>query len=99
MKDYKNKQDLIDEINKAYSAFIIEFNEIDESKINKRIKSVDKTPYEMLAYQIGWLELLMGWEKNELVGKEVIMPAPGIKWNKIVIAYGARHLLRRPGTF
>jgi len=33
MKDYKNKQDLIDEINKAYEAFFVEFAEVNESEI------------------------------------------------------------------
>jgi len=83
MKDYKSKQELIDEINKAYAAFFVEFAEVDEGEMHKRIESVDKTPYEMLAYQIGWLELVMGWEKDEIAGKEVVMPAPGIKWNKM----------------
>src|SRR5215510_14626282 len=87
MKDYETKQDLIDEINKAYLAFVAEFTDVDEYKINKRIKTVDKTPFEMLAYQIGWLELIMGWDKNEMAGKEVIMPAPGIKWNKMEELY------------
>jgi hypothetical protein len=83
MKTYETKQDLINEINKTYSVFVAEFVDVDEKNLHLRIKTVDKTPFEMLAYQIGWLELVMSWEKNEMAGKEVIMPAPGIKWNKL----------------
>jgi hypothetical protein len=83
MKDYKTKQDLTDEINKTYTAFVAEFTDVDEAEMHKSVSSVDKTPFQMLAYQIGWLELVMGWEKTELAGKEVVMPAPGIKWNKM----------------
>jgi hypothetical protein len=83
MKTYEGKKDLINEINKAYSSFVTEFIDIDEKNLHLRIKTVDKTPFEMLAYQIGWLELVMSWEKSEIAGKEVIMPAPGIKWNKL----------------
>ena len=83
MKTYETKEDLIKEIDKTYLTFVAEFVDIDDKKLHSRIKTVDKTPFEMLAYQIGWLELLMSWEKNEMAGKEVIMPAPGIKWNKL----------------
>jgi hypothetical protein len=83
MKTYETKEDLIREIDKTYLTFVAEFVDIDDKKLHSRIKTVDKTPFEMLAYQIGWLELLMSWEKNEMAGKEVIMPAPGIKWNKL----------------
>jgi hypothetical protein len=83
MKTYETKEDLIKEIDKTYLTFVAEFADIDDKKLHLRIKTVDKTPFEMLAYQIGWLELLMSWEKNEIAGKEVIMPAPGIKWNKL----------------
>ncbi|MCL2065261.1 MAG: ClbS/DfsB family four-helix bundle protein [Candidatus Cloacimonetes bacterium] len=83
MIQYKNKQELIDAINKAYEKFVVEFLEVKNEDIYTRIKSVEKTPAEMIAYQIGWLRHIMQWEKDELAGKEVITPAPGIKWNEI----------------
>jgi hypothetical protein len=33
--------------------------DIDDKNLHLQIKTVDKTPFEMLTYQIGWLELLM----------------------------------------
>ena len=83
MIQYKNKQELIEAINKAYEKFVVEFLEVKNEEIHKRIESVEKTPAEMIAYQIGWLNHIMQWEKDELAGKEVIIPAPGIKWNEI----------------
>ncbi|MCL2065379.1 MAG: ClbS/DfsB family four-helix bundle protein [Candidatus Cloacimonetes bacterium] len=83
MVQYKNKQELIEAINKAHEKFVVEFLEVKNEEIHKRIESVEKTPAEMIAYQIGWLNHIMQWEKDELAGKEVITPAPGIKWNEI----------------
>ena len=79
MIQYKNNQELIDAINKAYEKFVEEFLEVKNEEIHKRIDSVEKTPAEMIAYQIGWLNHIIQWEKDELAGKEVITPAPGIK--------------------
>ena len=83
MVQYKNKQDLIEAINLSYEKFIIEFSDVKNEDIHKRISSVDKTPAEMISYQIGWLKHIKQWEKDELASLEVITPAPGIKWNEI----------------
>ncbi|MCL2085729.1 ClbS/DfsB family four-helix bundle protein [Candidatus Saccharibacteria bacterium] len=83
MAQYKNKQELIDEINKSYGAFVMEFDNIRPEDIHKRVEGVDRTPSEMIAYQIGWLNHIMQWEKDELAGKKVETPAPGLKWNEM----------------
>jgi hypothetical protein len=41
----------------------------------------------MIAYQLGWLSLIRSWDAGELAGKKVIMPAPGLKWNKLGALY------------
>ncbi|MCL2110392.1 ClbS/DfsB family four-helix bundle protein [Microgenomates group bacterium] len=87
MTQYQNKSELIAKINETYDLFIKEFEEVDNKDIHKRVAGVDKTPSEMLAYQIGWLEHIMQWEKDELSGKTVITPAPDIKWNEISKLY------------
>ena len=83
MVEYKTKQELIDAINKAYDLFVAEFADVNGADIRKKAVGVEKTPAEMIAYQIGWLNHIMQWEKDELTGKEVVTPAPGIKWNEI----------------
>ncbi|CZE47297.1 ClbS/DfsB family four-helix bundle protein [Campylobacter geochelonis] len=83
MKTYKDKLELIKAINSSFDRFFAEFADVDESEFNARVESVDKTPFEMIAYQIGWLKLLLSWESDEKSGKEVITPKAGIKWNEL----------------
>lgn len=83
MQGYDNKVALIAAIQKTYQLFDREFDEVPEEKKDMRVKEVDKTPQEMLAYQLGWLNLIMGWENDELNGKEVITPSPDYQWNQL----------------
>lgn len=83
MQEYSNKEALIAEIQKTYTLLAKEFDGIPEEKMNIRITEVDRTPQEMIAYQLGWLNLVMGWEKDELAGKKVITPSPDYKWNQL----------------
>nr|WP_242704600.1 ClbS/DfsB family four-helix bundle protein [Enterococcus sp. 665A] len=83
VKEYESKEALIAEIEKTSSKYIEEFADINETDANKRIEGVDRTPYENLTYQLGWLALIDQWEQTELAGKPLELPAPGIKWNKM----------------
>jgi len=83
MEQYKNKKELIAEIEKTYDLFVKEFVDVKKEDANKRVSGIDRTPAEMIAYQIGWLNHIMQWEKDELAGKEVITPAPGLKWTEL----------------
>lgn len=83
MQVYANKQALISEIQKTAQLFIAEFEGIPETDKALRLEEVDRTPQEMIAYQLGWINLIRGWDRNELEGKEVVTPAPGFKWNQL----------------
>lgn len=83
MQSYADKNALIAEINKTAGLFIKEFKEIPDADRDLRLESVDRTPGEILSYQLGWMDLLLNWDLNESKGKEVIMPAPGYKWNQL----------------
>lgn len=83
VRDYKSKEELLTEIQKRYQAYIHEFNEVPEELKNKRLAEVDKTPAENLAYQLGWISLLLDWEKKEKAGVEVQTPTEGYKWNNL----------------
>lgn len=83
MKSYSSNEELIKAINQSYSKFILEFTEVPEALKNKRIDAVDKTPSEMLAYQIGWLTLLLSWDAQERAGLDVQTPTPKYKWNEL----------------
>ena len=83
MQEYKDKQTFINEIEKTAGLFIKEFDDVSETDRGLLLEGVDRTPKEILAYQLGWMELLQGWDSGELAGKEVITPAPGYKWNQM----------------
>lgn len=81
--EYSTKADLVESIHAKYVLLDAEFEDIDNSQRDVRIPEVDKTPAEIIAYQLGWLQLVMGWDEAEREGREVIMPAPGYKWNQL----------------
>ncbi|MDU4698358.1 MULTISPECIES: ClbS/DfsB family four-helix bundle protein [Paenibacillus] len=83
MQPYPNKQALISEIQKTARLFIDEFEGIPEAEKALRVEEVDRTPQEMIAYQLGWINLIRGWDRDELEGKEVVTPALGYKWNQL----------------
>lgn len=87
MQTYTDKRALISEIEKTAALFIAEFDGIAEADKNLRLEGVDRTPQEMLAYQLGWMHLLRGWDRDEQQGKPVVTPAPGYKWNRLGTLY------------
>ena len=87
MQEYADKKALITEIKDTAKLFNKEFEAIAEADKNIRYTEVDRTPQEIIAYQLGWLSLIRGWDKDELAGKEVITPAPGYKWNQMGALY------------
>ena len=87
MQEYADKKALATEIKDTAKLFIIEFEDIAEADKNIRYSEVDRTPQEIIAYQLGWMGLIRGWDKDELAGKEVITPAPGYKWNQMGALY------------
>ncbi|BCJ95827.1 hypothetical protein acsn021_33960 [Anaerocolumna cellulosilytica] len=87
MREYTNKNEMILEIRKTADLFEREFDVILETEKDIRVDDVDKTPQEMIAYQLGWLNLITGWEEDEKAGREVITPAPGFKWNELGALY------------
>lgn len=83
MKQYSNAEELIESIDRAYKKFIEEFKGIPEELRGKHISEVDKSPSEILSYQLGWINLLLSWEKDEQCGLDVQMPTPDYKWNNL----------------
>jgi hypothetical protein len=83
MVEYQNKQELIDEISNRAKLFINEFSDIQEADKDKLIDGVDRTPSQMIAYQLGWLNLILDWEKQEKNAIKVITPHIDYKWNRL----------------
>lgn len=65
MIEYKNREELILEISKRAKLFINEFDCIDEKDKDKLMDEVDRTPAQMIAYQLGWMNLILDWENQE----------------------------------
>jgi len=87
MPAYESKKALANEIMRTYLLLDKEFDGIPIDKEEYRIADVDRTPREMIAYQLGWLNLLLGWERDEKAGKAVITPSPAYKWNELGLLY------------
>ncbi len=83
MPEYKSKQELVDEISNSARLFINEFSDIKEADKDKLLDGVDRTPAQMIAYQLGWLNLILDWEEQERQGITVITPHVGYKWNNL----------------
>lgn len=83
MQEYKNRAELIAEIEKAAELFIAEFDGIEEKDKDKMLEGIDRSPMQMIAYQLGWMYLVLQWDTDEREGKKVITPSPDYKWNKL----------------
>lgn len=83
MRVYKNKEDLKTEMNETFRRYIAEFEEIPEALKDKSCESVDRTPAENIAYQVGWTSLLLKWEEDEKRGVSVKTPSDKFKWNEL----------------
>lgn len=85
--NYMSKKQLLDEINKTSKLFIEEFEGIAEAQKDSLMPGIDKTPAQMIAYQLGWLTLVKSWDDAELSGETPILPAKGYKWNNLGALY------------
>ena len=83
MRTYTSKEELKDEVRKTYSKYIEEFDSIPEEMKDLYAESVDRTPAENLAYQVGWTTLVLKWEQDERNGLEVNTPSDQFKWNQL----------------
>ena len=83
MQEYLNKKELINEINKRAKLFIDEFEKITDESKDTLVEGVDRSPAQMIAYQLGWMKLVLSWEEKEKKGGKVVTPKEGYKWNKL----------------
>jgi len=83
LQEYANKQALIDEITKRAKLFIYEFRSVNNLDKDILVDEVDRAPSQMIAYQLGWINLILSWEQDNKDGKEVITPTPDYKWNNL----------------
>ena len=100
MKSYESGAELAAEITKRGELFSGEFAGVPGDGWDRLVDGVDRTPRQMIAYQLGWMELLLGWERDEQAGLDVVTPAlaiNGISWVACMsrsISAGNRYLRR-----
>ena len=83
MQGYSSKKELIDEINKRAVLFINEFIEITDENKDTLVEGVDRGPAQMIAYQLGWMNLILLWEEKNKNNETVITPSENYKWNNL----------------
>lgn len=81
MQTYASKQEFVDEINKQADLFIHEFTGVIEKDL--LIEGVDRSPAQMIAYNLGWMNLVLNWEEQESRGVKVVTPTENYKWNNL----------------
>jgi hypothetical protein len=79
----EDKSDLLIKLKKSYEKLDSEFENLEKSISRKRHIQGGVSACDILAYQIGWGQLLLSWEKCESSGKNPDMPAKGFKWNEL----------------
>ena len=73
MQGYSSKKELIDEINKRAVLFINEFSEITDENKDTFVKEVDRSPAQMIAYQLGWMNLIFLWEEKKMMKQLLLL--------------------------
>jgi len=80
--------ELKDAIDSTFDKLRVEFESVDPEKINSRTmeghaKNTWMSPHDLLAYLVGWAELVLLWRKQFKNGREVVFPVAGFKWNEL----------------
>lgn len=83
MQAYASREEFVEEVCKRAQLFISEFEGVAEQEKDLMVDGVDRSPSQMIAYQLGWMSLIQQWEQDELAGKEVVTPHPDYKWNQL----------------
>lgn len=77
------KTELLEALEQAYVKLSSEFEAVSPTHERKPQIEGDISCCDLVAYQVGWARLLMGWEQTELSGNTPEMPAEGFKWNQL----------------
>lgn len=87
MQTYPGKAALIAEIELHAKHFCDEFQTVAEADKDLLLESVERTPAQMPAYQIGWMQLIQQWEAANRQGVDVATPHPDYRWNQLGALY------------
>ncbi len=80
---YSNKLELVEAIKSNANLFIKEYLDIKESSINMVDEEIGYTPFQMLSFCNGWMDLVLAWESEEQKSIQKTQLATKWKWNKL----------------
>ena len=84
---YSNKLELVDAIKNNANLFIKEYSDVEEICMNKIDKEIEYSPFQMLVFCIGWIDLVLSWEDEEQKGTQETSLATEWKWNELSWLY------------
>lgn len=84
---HSNKLELVDAIKNNANLFIKEYSDVEEICMNKIDKEIEYSPFQMLVFCIGWIDLVLSWEDEEQKGIQETSLAIEWKWNELSWLY------------
>ncbi|MDH7445967.1 ClbS/DfsB family four-helix bundle protein [Aquimarina sp. 2201CG14-23] len=84
----KNKNELILAIENSYSKLKMDLNDIPigltkTKELDGHAKGTEMSISDLVAYLIGWSELVLKWNQKKDDGQNVDFPETGYKWNQL----------------
>jgi len=84
----QNKEDLLHAINHDYAKLSKDFEKVPlEKAMNKNMpghtKDTVMSPYDLVAYLVGWADLVLHWNEQFERGVKIIFPCKGFKWTEL----------------
>jgi len=84
----KNKNELLEAIQKDYAKLKADLYSVpvditDRRSMPGHAKGTLMSVKDLVAYLVGWAELVLLWNKQSEEGKDIIFPCEGYKWNEL----------------
>ncbi|TIO07981.1 ClbS/DfsB family four-helix bundle protein [Mesorhizobium sp.] len=84
----QNKDELLKAINSNFEKLLKELNAVpaalvDECSMEGHAKGTLMSVSNLVAYLVGWNELVLKWLKKDAAGQPIDFPETGFKWNEL----------------
>ncbi len=84
----QNKQELLSAINTAFDKLLIDLKSVPDSEafivsLEGHVKDTQMSVANLVAYLIGWNELVLKWLDHDRRGQPADFPETGFKWNEL----------------
>src|SRR5690554_5311475 len=84
----QNKDELLKAINVNFDKLLRELADIPDTKVRSRsleghAKGTMMSVADLVAYLVGWNELVLKWLDRDAAGEPVDFPETGFKWNEL----------------